>query len=64
LPGSGLLAGRRQPLDRLGLLHPGCFTDRVVFRRCPACGERNIVRDDDLTCALCENTLPAQWNFT
>jgi hypothetical protein len=33
--------------------HPGTFTDKVIFRRCPAFGERNIVRDCDLTCALC-----------
>lgn len=34
-----------------------------VFRRCPACGQRNIVRDNDFTCALCDHALPAQWNF-
>lgn len=51
-------------LDRLGIPHPGEFTDKVVFRRCPACGERNIVRDDDFTCALCDSDLPAHWNFT
>jgi hypothetical protein len=51
-------------LDRVGVPHPGGFTDRVIFRRCPSCGERNIVRDDDFTCALCGSALPAQWNFT
>ena len=30
-------------LDRAGIPHPGGFTDRVVFRRCPDCGERNLV---------------------
>ncbi|GAA3238793.1 TFIIB-type zinc ribbon-containing protein [Dactylosporangium siamense] len=50
-------------LDRAGIAHPGGFTDRVVFRRCPGCGERNIVRDGDLTCALCGGALPARWNF-
>src|SRR5436190_4477597 len=39
-------------LDRAGVPHPGTFTDKVVFRRCPTCGERNIVRDNDFTCAL------------
>jgi predicted RNA-binding Zn-ribbon protein involved in translation (DUF1610 family) len=34
--------------------HPGDFTDKVTFRLCPNCGERNIVRDDDFTRALCE----------
>ncbi|WP_327001218.1 TFIIB-type zinc ribbon-containing protein [Dactylosporangium sp. NBC_01737] len=50
-------------LDRAGVPHPGGFTDRVVFRRCPACGERNVVRDGDFTCALCGGRLPARWNF-
>jgi hypothetical protein len=50
-------------LGRIGLPHPGDFTDKVVFRLCPSCGERNIVRDDDFTCALCERVLPAHWNF-
>ena len=51
-------------LDRLGVSHPGDFTDKVIFRRCPACGERNIVRESDYTCALCGSALPAMWNFT
>lgn len=50
-------------LDRLDVPHPGTFTDQVIFRRCPACGERNIVRDDDFTCALCDGRLPVRWNF-
>jgi hypothetical protein len=50
-------------LDRVGVSHPGDFTGKVTFRMCPNCGERNIVRDDDFTCALCESTLPAYWNF-
>ncbi len=50
-------------LDRVGIAHPAGFTNKVIFRRCPSCGERNIVRDDDYTCALCGSALPAQWNF-
>ncbi len=51
-------------LDRMGVRHPSDFTDKVIFRRCPTCGECNIVRDDNFTCALCNSTLPSQWNFT
>jgi hypothetical protein len=51
-------------LDRLGIRHAGEFTDKVVFRRCPDCGARNIVRDDDFTCALCDSALPKLWNFS
>ena len=54
----------RTALDQLGIRHPGDFTEKVVFRLCPSCGERNIVRDGDFTCALCDSGLPARWNFT
>lgn len=52
-----------EALDDLGLDHPGDFTVKVVFRRCPACAARNIVREGDFTCALCESALPTEWNF-
>lgn len=51
-------------LDRIGLPHPDSFTDKVVFRRCPRCGQRNIVRDNDYTCAICGGALPVVWNFS
>ncbi|MFD0746091.1 hypothetical protein ACFQ1L_32775 [Phytohabitans flavus] len=51
-------------LDRAGVQHPGGFTEEITFRRCPTCGERNIVRDGDFTCALCGGALPPHWNFT
>ncbi len=50
-------------LDRIGVRHPDDFTNKVIFRRCPACDERNIVRDHDFTCAQCDSALPEQWNF-
>ena len=50
-------------LDALGVSHDGAFTHPVVFRRCPACGERNLVKDGDLRCAPCGGPLPAAWNF-
>ena len=52
-----------EALDRAGVPHPGRFTDAFVFRRCPACGERNLVKDDDYSCALCGADLPTRWNF-
>jgi hypothetical protein len=52
-----------QALDRRGIPHPGGFTDWLVFRRCETCGERNVVRDNDFTCALCDGPLPHHWNF-
>jgi hypothetical protein len=50
-------------LDRLGAEHPDDFTTKLTFRQCPACGERNVVRDGDFTCALCDSDLPTHWNF-
>lgn len=50
-------------LDRLGVHHPGHFTNEFIFRRCPTCGERNIVRDADFICAVCDSALPALWNL-
>jgi len=51
-------------LDRVGVPHPGCFTTEIVFRLCPVCRERNIVRDSWFYCALCDGKLPEHWNFT
>ena len=50
-------------LDSLGISHPGKFTLEVTFRLCPACGERNIVKDKWFFCALCNASLPLEWNF-
>lgn len=50
-------------LDRAGIPHPGRFTIEVNFRRCPACGERNLIKDDWYSCAICDADLPAEWNF-
>jgi hypothetical protein len=51
-------------LDRAGIDHPGRFTQEIVFRRCPKCGQRNIVKDGFYSCASCETDLPSEWNFT
>lgn len=49
-------------LDRARIVRPDGFTAAVVFRRCLRCQERNVIRDDDFTCAVCEAQLPAAWN--
>ncbi|MER5918558.1 hypothetical protein ABT124_52245, partial [Streptomyces sp. NPDC001982] len=51
-----------QALDGVGLGHPSSFTHEVVFRRCPGCQERNIVREDDFVCVFCGSDLPEAWN--
>jgi hypothetical protein len=50
-------------LDQLGVPRPQGFTNSFVFRRCPRCGERSLVKDDDFCCAICGADLPAAWNF-
>lgn len=50
-------------LDCVGVPHRGGFTDRFIFRRCLAREERNILRDNDFTYAICGSALPARWNF-
>jgi hypothetical protein len=45
-------------LIRAGLPHPPGFTAAFVFRRCPGCGELNIVREADFVCVFCDGALP------
>ncbi|WP_217549241.1 hypothetical protein [Streptomyces sp. GbtcB6] len=49
-------------LDGIPLRRPAAFTHEVVFRRCPACSEHNIVREADFVCVFCGGELPAAWN--
>jgi hypothetical protein len=49
-------------LDRAGLARPGGFTSVFVFRRCPRCQERNVVKEGDFVCAACGGDLPEEWN--
>ncbi|WP_211240655.1 hypothetical protein [Hamadaea tsunoensis] len=48
--------------ERAGLAHPGGFTAAFEFRRCPDCGQVNIVKGDDFVCAACDGDLPWEWN--
>ncbi|XVQ09198.1 hypothetical protein ACQP1W_42760 [Spirillospora sp. CA-255316] len=46
-------------LDAAGLRRrPDGFTHPFTFRRCGACGELNLVKDDHYVCALCDADLP------
>jgi hypothetical protein len=47
-------------LDRIGVPHPGGFTLEIMFRRCPKCGERNMVKDGWFACGA---ELPKEWNL-
>lgn len=52
-----------EALDRAEIPRPAGFAHALVFRRCEACGQRNVVRDDHFACAVCDAPLPARWNF-
>jgi len=55
-PESWPLVGKA--LDQIPLPHPGKFTIEFIFRRCPACGQLNIVKDNLFLCAVCHTDLP------
>ena len=56
-------AALQKALVAAGIDHPGRFTSEYVFRKCPKCGERNLVKDGWFVCALCDADLPERWNF-
>jgi hypothetical protein len=50
-------------LDAAAIGHPRGFTGEFVFRRCPGCGQTNLVKEDVFECAVCAAELPRGWNF-
>ena len=50
-------------LDAIPVDRPDDFTTHVIFRLCPGCNERNIVKDGWFVCDLCGADLPEKWNF-
>ena len=53
----------KSALCELSIPGPPELTFACTFRRCPACGERNLVKDDWFFCAVCDTPLPQEWNF-
>ena len=45
-------------LRRIGVEPPDGFTTVLVFRRCPDCGQRNIVKEGIFECGVCGSELP------
>lgn len=50
-------------LNRIGIKHPGRFTNIIIFRLCSHCNACNIVKDAWFYCQLCDAKLPERWNF-
>ena len=47
----------------LGTDAPPGYTTVFIFRRCTACGQINLVKEDWFYCAVCQAPLPAEWNL-
>lgn len=53
----------RAALAAAGVPAPAALSEAFVFRRCPTCGERNLVKEGWFECACCGAELPQTWNF-
>lgn len=50
-------------LSGLDVNRPCNFTLVFHFRRCPTCGQINVIKDNIYECAQCGQELPDDWNF-
>lgn len=50
-------------LGSIPMVRPDNFEQASVFRRCTACAQINIVKDDWFQCEVCDSPLPELWNF-
>ncbi|MEO1028148.1 MAG: hypothetical protein AAFX02_03730, partial [Pseudomonadota bacterium] len=50
-------------LKRVAEDYPDDFTEQFSFRRCEACGQILIIKDDWCVCDVCDADVPHHWNF-
>ncbi|MCU1282266.1 MAG: hypothetical protein JWM53_5812 [bacterium] len=50
-------------LASAGIEHPAALTHAFIFRRCDACEQINLIKDDWFVCGNCEADLPRARNF-
>ena len=50
-------------LEAIGLASPEGYTLALAFRRCPGCGQVNVVKESVFACAICGSDLPNFWNL-
>lgn len=62
-PEPSSFAALAHTLDALGIARPSDWTAAYVFRRCPACAQLALVKDNDFECAVCGTTLPRERNL-
>lgn len=46
-----------------GVAAPAGFDCAFVYRRCPRCGQTNVIKEEWFVCACCDCELPRAWNF-
>lgn len=51
-------------LEKIGIPYPPSFTRAFLFRLCESCGQTNVVKEGDFTCAVCGTELRQEWNFS
>jgi hypothetical protein len=49
-------------LSAAGFTPPAGFNPACLFRRCPACANITLIKDNALECGICGQTLPAGYN--
>jgi hypothetical protein len=49
--------------DRIGIRHPGKFSECFEFRRCDQCQSVNLIKDNFFWCDVCNAELSQKWNF-
>ena len=52
-----------EALARANIAAPDGFSQAFDFRRCPRCGNINLVKDEVFECGSCSGPLPEEWNF-
>ncbi|AFY53022.1 hypothetical protein Riv7116_0419 [Rivularia sp. PCC 7116] len=50
-------------LNLIKIPYPSSFNVEFIFRRCFACSQINIVKDNIFICSVCKVKLPQKWNF-
>ncbi len=50
-------------LSAAGIPAPEAYTTGLLFRRCPGCGQINVVKDLSFECAVCDSALSSAWNL-
>jgi hypothetical protein len=50
-------------LDHARIQRPDYWTHAFEFRRCPSCGNINIIKEDWFSCGVCEAALTLEYNL-